>query len=179
MKDTTILFLDIDGVLNSDEHDAKQPGGLPGGEPGLWEEPSKGTLRWCPMMVARVRRIVARSDCHIVMSTSWRGYPTEHASWKWKQMFAVYGWTDAPVIGETPPGKPRKFSQYLNGEQSFRGDEIAAWLKQHGPVRAYVCLDDHANFHPKQPLVQTDPRVGLQDEQVERCIEILNKDRAA
>lgn len=170
-----VLFLDIDGVLNSNEHDKTMPNGKAGHAPGLWEDATQDIVRWCPMMLARLRRIVARTDCRIVISSNWRvHYPPAHMVWKWKQMFGVYGWTDAPVIGATLK-LPQKFGQVLNGEQTFRGEEVRLWIKEYGPVPAYVCLDDHENFYPKQPLVQTDPDVGLQDEQVERCIEILNR----
>jgi len=174
MKDQSVLFLDIDGVLNSDEYDG---GAHRGGEPGLWENPTVETICWDPMAVARLRRIVARTGCAIVISSAWRGYPEAHSVWKWKQIFGCYGWHDVPVIGETPrlPATGPYLSDLI--ESSFRGDEVLAWLKDNGPVRAYVCLDDHDDFHPKQPLVRTTIESGLQDDHVERAIEILNKDR--
>ena len=168
-----ILFLDVDGVLNSKDHDKQV--GRPDPHPrlGLWEDATQQKLLWCPMMVARVRRIVARTGCDIVISSDWRGYPASHARWKWQQMFGCYGWPDAPVVGETPDLQTAEMK--LRRERAFRGDEVDKWLKSNDPVQAFVCLDDKPTFHRWQPLVRTDEQFGLQDEHVERSIEILNR----
>jgi hypothetical protein len=164
-----VLFLDIDGVLNSLDIASRVGFGYP---PETDKLSTKESLRWCPMMVARLRRIVARTDCDIVIMSSWRGYGADCRK-KWQEMFACYDWPDCPVIGETPDLAQQRHQTglYL---ACVRGKEVLTWLSYHPEVLFYVCLDDENQFLPSQPFVQTTIDVGLQDEQVERCIEILN-----
>lgn len=166
-----ILFLDIDGVLNSVEV-AKAVGRF-GFPPGVDTPATRDNLAWCPMMVARLRRIVARTGCGIVIMSSWRGYGVK-ARQKWREMFACYDWPDFPVIDETPD-----LSIYRPASGIFtaplRGQEVSSWLGAKHWIPAYVCLDDGNDFLEGQPFVQTSMEYGLQDEHVERCIEILNR----
>lgn len=43
----------------------------------------------------------------------------------------------------------------------FRGNEIAAWMKNHPEVSSYVILDDCDDFYEYQPLVRTSMREGF------------------
>src|SRR5262245_42052766 len=129
---TRILFLDIDGVLNSIEH-FRRVGGA--GCPPPLGQASLAQLKWCPLMVGRLRRIVEETRCQIVISSSWRGYG-EQAIAQWQRMFACYDWPDAPVIGETPTlNEPDRM-------EPLRGHEVERWLLCAPHVDRYVCLDD-------------------------------------
>jgi HAD domain in Swiss Army Knife RNA repair proteins len=165
-----VLFLDIDGVLNSVEHADKV--GRFGWPPMLETPATREQLAWWPMMVARLRRIVARTHCGVVIMSSWRGYGS-HARKKWREMFTCYDWPDFPVIDETPD-----LSVYRSASGIFtaplRGQEVSSWLQGKPWIPSYVCLDDSDDFLKGQPFVQTSMQFGLQDEQVERCVEILN-----
>ena len=164
-----ILFLDIDGVLNSLEW--CQAGNGFGHPPRLRERCTKELLRWCPAMVKRLRRIVEETGAHIVVSSSWRGYGA-HAVRKWRAMFAVYGWRNAPVIGETPDLALRsKGGIYV---AHIRGDEVQAWIDEHPHVvEQFLCLDDDKDFHPHQPLKQTSMEYGLTHQDACECIRML------
>lgn len=87
-------------------------------------------------------------------------------------MFAVYGWRNAPVIGETPDlsnAQPRGVYVAVK-----RGEEVAAWLKAHAHVvDRFVCVDDGDDFLPDQPLVLTSMEQGLTDERADACIRAL------
>ena len=161
-----ILFLDIDGVLNSIEHIMKVGAGCP----PLLGQASPASLKWCPEMVGRLGRIVDETGCEIVISSSWRGYG-EHAIAQWRRMFACYGWPDVPVIGETP----RLSAAQPADTTPCRGREIATWMLTAPPVDRYVCLDDSEEFLPHQPLVQTSGELGLTDAEATRCIALLGR----
>lgn len=164
-----VLFLDIDGVLNSLEW-CKAGNGF-GCPPGKRTRCSKERLKWCPDMVKRLRRVVETTGANIVISSSWRGYG-ESAIRKWRAMFAVYGWCNAPVIGETPDlsnAQPRGVYVAVK-----RGEEVAAWLKDHQHVVSFVCVDDGDDFLPGQPLVLTSMELGLTEQDARECIELLS-----
>ncbi|MGH7744562.1 MAG: HAD domain-containing protein [Candidatus Dormibacteria bacterium] len=152
-----VLFLDFDGVLNSN----------------VWFKANKDAIlaqttflardaaEIDPIALARVRRVVELTGAQIVVSSSWRiGNPIDRL----REIIKEAGWPDAPIIGVTP--WPRN--------TTFRGDEVALWLKQHPKVTKFVCLDDDGDFHPDQSLVQTSWDDGIQECHVERMIELLN-----
>jgi hypothetical protein len=152
-----ILFLDIDGVLNSD----------------AWVRQCIGTGKsaWHdmdPTAVRHLRRIVQTTKCDIVISSSWRCfYSLDEIAWTIKQ--AGWGSAPLPIIGETPqlPGP-----LLLGAVDDLRGREVEAWLQAHEHYR-YCILDDKEWFLPHQPLVLTDYRVGLTADDAERCITLL------
>lgn len=167
-----VLFLDIDGVLNSLEW-CKAGNGF-GFPPGRQQSCTKEKLRWCPAMVRRLRRVIDETGAHIVISSSWRGYGAG-AVRKWRAMFNVYGWRNAPVIGETPDLAAKQSNGIYVAMK--RGEEVAAWIKAHGHVvDRFVCVDDGDDFLPDQPLVLTDMETGLTDEAAAKCIELLGNE---
>lgn len=143
-----IIFLDFDGVLNSHE----------------WMEKTQKIHEmdhgWMHSIVdeeaaKRVKRIANATNAVIVVSSTWRRF---HSINKLQQILIDAG-CDTPVIGRTP---------ILN---SFRGNEIAQWLNENGPVEAFVILDDDCDMvHLNHKLVRTSTTRGLQDEHVELAI---------
>lgn len=171
-----VIFLDIDGVLNSIEWH-KQAGNGFGRPPGKRAPCTKERLRWCPEMVKRLKWIIDCTDAKIVISSSWRGYGAM-AVRKWRAMFRVYGWRNAPVIGETPALEHKTEGGILMVKT--RGDEVAAWLEAHPHVvDRFVCIDDGGDFRTDQPLVQTSMERGLTPDDAVRCIEMLSTVRAS
>lgn len=146
-----IIFLDIDGVLNSDAfYDRLLAAGEPIPRPPIDRE-----------AVARLERIVQATGAEIVLSTSWRGHP-DLPRW------LVERGCSAEVVGMTP---------VLRGD---RGREIAAWLRRNrfrrNPALAgpFAILDDGDDVGALAPwLVRTTPELGLQDGHVDRAIALL------
>jgi hypothetical protein len=61
--------------------------------------------------------------------------------------------------------------------QITRGHEIDFWLRKHPEVDRFVILDDSGDMAMhKNRLVQTDPDVGLVDEDVELAIRMMSWD---
>jgi hypothetical protein len=165
-----IVFLDIDGVLNNQLW-AQEIGGYGHGT-SRDGEPTVKSLKWDPNAVAALRKAIDATGAKIVISSSWRGYGKE-AVRKWQEMFAVYGWPEAPVIGETPDLTRQlgKSDIYVSVK---RGQEVEAWLAGHPePVEAFVCVDDDQDFLEGQPLAGIDNRYGMQWHDANRIINIL------
>lgn len=147
-----LLFLDIDGVMNSHH---------------LWhknkDKPKEAHTRWVdqidPDACRLMERVVKETDCRVIISSTWRRI---HPLAAIRGFFLHHGWK-APIVGKTP----------LLGD--FRGDEIDEYLKQSRRIPdSYVCIDDDSDFHPHQPLVRTTYAFGLTEELANQAIAILN-----
>jgi len=82
-------------------------------------------------------------------------------------MLHAHGFTGR-VVDKTPTLAPG----------ADRGEEIAAWLAEHG-VGGFVIIDDHVDMGElRSHLVQTDPARGLQPVDAARAIAILGRVQA-
>jgi hypothetical protein len=137
-----VLFLDIDGVLNSRKwYEAnKEAIAL---ESGIMY---RAAVELDPAACALVNGLCTEFSLAIVISSTWRRL---HTTREIQMMFASRG-LHAPIIGSTP--------QLRSG---FRGQEIEEWLYDHPGIKKYVILDDDGDFIFGQPLVQTDNRLGV------------------
>jgi hypothetical protein len=129
-----VLFLDIDGVLNS-LRSALVHKGFP-----FNFKDHRDRFDW--IAVGLIRRVCIESGAQIVLSSTWRTQYTYDE---------VARELDLPIVGATPK---------LNGP---RGLEINAWLSEHSEVESYVIVDDNADMLPEQGgrFVQTDMNEGL------------------
>lgn len=144
-----VLFLDVDGVLQSRRSIVAYGAG---GNP----------LRPYPMdevAVLLVRRTVEQTGAYLVLSSSWRGDgPACAAAW-----FALYGWYEAPIIGETPRRR----------RPERRGRCIQRWVDAHEPER-YVIVDDSGDMLSHQPFVHVDGREGYSYRDHRRAVDLLS-----
>lgn len=158
-----VLFLDLDGVLNSTRWAGSRP--VRGFIPPSTAREAIEEDRLDPACVARLQRIVVMSGASIVLSSSWRHrMPVGELV----ELFRRLGFPAAPVVGLTPslPGP--------------RGREVRAWMQGCAePVTSYVCLDDDADYEPGQCLIQVDAEVGLQDEDVRLCVEAFSTSKCS
>jgi hypothetical protein len=155
-----VIFLDIDGVLNSQEFLNKNKGAS-----GF----SAGRID--PELVARLNRIVQSTGAKIVISSTWRH---GKSVWELKHMLRSRGFQySSNIIDRTPIG------------MGIRGQEIQDWLEldperervdpNHDPVEAYVIIDDNNEMLPDQQdhMVHTNGQIGLTDEDVVEAISVL------
>ena len=130
-----VLFLDIDGVLNSIRTCTAT-----GAYPHDFDEKGKRRFDW--IAVSLIRKLCVDHDAKIVISSTWRTTysPTEIG----------LGLT-LPCIDRTP---------VLN---THRGVEIDTWLNSHPEVTHYAIVDDDSDmlFHQREYFVQTDAQEGL------------------
>lgn len=160
-----VIFLDFDGVLNSDRWLA-----VIGQE---WTAAGQGApiprpRHIDPAAVGLLNQLVDRTGAVVVVSSAWRTLGITECRAILRQRGCV-----ARVVGATPLFVPR---QRLS-ERVIRGREIRAWLSRRRKVERFVVLDDMgaAEFEGMwDSLVQTDGRKGLTQDDVERAVRILN-----
>ena len=108
-----VIFLDIDGVLNSDEYFDKIEGlNIEGIEKQIDVEKIK-----------LLKRAVEETGSNVVLSSSWRY--TRNAQYL-KQLLLQYG-----ILADSTPFMKNK-----------RGEEIKGWLEEHKDTEDFVILDD-------------------------------------
>ena len=143
-----IVFLDIDGVLNSIETIL-----------GPESEIRAGILD--SQLVGRLNRILSATGAAVVVSSTWRELFDVR---ELQRRLESYGFSGL-ILGTTP----------IRADND-REAEILAWLERHGPVR-FVILDDRTDFYDLAGrLVQTTLEKGLQDVHVDRAIELMDQE---
>ena len=158
-----VIFLDIDGVLNSEKFFGveSQPFRY---QKALSEKKSEDEISVIinidPNAVAWVNYIVSKTGAEVVISSTWRS--DYNIPFKMR-----YAGLLKPIYGITPFSKDR-----------HRGTEIQEWLNDHSEVTHYVILDDDNDMLEEQlnNFVQTDWLEGLNEECADKAVEILNKE---
>lgn len=150
-----VLFLDIDGVLNSGRFFREQYGQVDGRTSEAF-----AAAQVDPAAVALLNRILADAGADVVVSSTWR---LMHRLSDLRGILRSRGFTGR-IIGRTPNlgGKPR-------------GHEIQAWLvgRPEQPP-AFCILDDDAGMAHLAPfLVRTTFAEGLTEAHVARCVALL------
>lgn len=148
-----VIFLDFDGVLNSEKYV------LGCKEYGIVIDPSRMVL---------LKQIIDATDAKIVLSTSWREHwgttPAEcdGTGMLINDIFCKYG---LQIFDKTP-------MLYLSRET-----EIKAWLDEHDEAENFVVLDDmflSADFLDGHFIKTSYYFDGLDETDVEKAVEILN-----
>jgi hypothetical protein len=162
-----LLFLDIDGVLNSVQYYKKMK--------YVPQQPSVRTFRHMldESAVAHLQTIIDHTQCEVVITSTWRRiYELEEII----RIFEDAGLRmPVPFIGTTP---------IFHGSNMYgmrRGDEVRAWMNKlplRGVDRTYCCIDDGNGYLPTQNLVLVDNEYGIRAMDVERIVHILSARRA-
>lgn len=159
-----VIFLDVDGVLNSDFRSRKQ---IASGQ--LIDEER----------VQLLGELVRRTGAELVLHSGWRFWLDEHLRPirpEAQQLTALLKKHGMTLAGKTEDLSETK--SYLIPRLSLtKGDEILLWLQMHPKVKKYVILED-LDLHKlrlKPHHVQTDPCIGLTEEDVERAVAILGE----
>jgi len=161
-----IIFLDIDGVLNSTRFfEGPEFGYGPGA--GL----EFGASQIDPQAVEQLNNLIASTGAKVVLSTSWRHI------WDKSEI--------ARMLKQKGFQHPHSIIDITPSSMKPRGDEIEEWLDLEDERRriepgrsdiSFVIIDDSDEFHSsdlRERFVQTDPNVGLSDEDVSRAMSIL------
>lgn len=131
-----ILFLDIDGVLNSGRTFAAfgaYPLSVRGADRRMFDE----------VAISLVRGVVRAAGAKIILSSAWR--LTE-------DLQEMADGLDLPIIGKTP-----------HIPEACRGAEIDDWMRLNPGVERYAILEDLETMLPHQEpyVVRTSPQDGL------------------
>ena len=158
-----IIFLDIDGVLS----------------PRWWNSDKQSDNYGClfdAKAVANLAKIVEETDAEIVISSSWKDMGLVELQNMWR---------DRDLPGKIVDITPDYMSDELllkedSADMDYlyeRGSEIQGWLLLHGDdVSRYVIIDDMDDILPEQQshFVQTDPEVGITNDDVKKVVHLLN-----
>lgn len=133
-----IIFLDIDGVLNTGGADRLYP----------WVH-ELNHKNWHKSAVKRLDWLCKKTGAVVVISSTWRKF-SQDLDW-WNSEFYQAGARNIKVIGITP-----------DSHNGFRGGEVRIITRGlHMLVEKYVCIDDDSDFYPDQPRVRTKAFCGL------------------
>ena len=125
-----VIFLDVDGVLNTEECDNAPKEGEKGSEAFLYHENTPiPLLKRC---LDNLQFVLQQTDAKIVISSSWRLFP-ERLELLTKVLEALSPSEEPVVIGITPD---------LSNSWSGRGEEVRAWLEQNKNCSRFVVVDD-------------------------------------
>jgi hypothetical protein len=162
-----IIFLDIDGVLNTERWHCQTASNELQDEYGY---------KFDPVAVNNLSKIIEETGADIVISSSWKFMGLS----KMRKM-----WKDRKLPGKIIDITPNYMSDelLLNDESGstdylyIKGVEVKGWLALHGDdVSRYVIIDDIDDFLPEQQFhfVQTDPEVGITNDDVKKVVHLLN-----
>lgn len=164
-----VIFLDIDGVLNTKWWYTQMDRNTPKDQYGY---------AFDPKAVANLKKIVEETGSDIVISSSWKSFGFSELEEMWKDR-------DLPgkLIGITPNSVSDELllDADIDSIELFhiRGEEIKEWLTKHGKqISNYAIIDDMDNMLTEQQshFVQTNPEVGITEEDAGKTIAILNKE---
>jgi hypothetical protein len=169
-----IIFLDIDGTLNSRQYILQQG--------DLWDHPSNKYTpdgkfmqsEMDPLAVARLNRITDATGAKIVVISTWRlSYlDDDQGIYRLQDCLLSFGIT-GEIIGMTPEHVvPHGSILVANGH---RGTEVQTWLQEHPEVNSFIILDDETVMGYSDHQLKTEFETGLLDTHVEQVIALLGR----
>lgn len=152
-----IIFLDVDGVLNSQEDFLSLS----------HEELSEMPCEVFDRPLKLLKQIIDKTGAKVVISSSWRMTLFSGTAVLYNKLINKLGEFNIKPISVTP---------MLSGENKQRGDEIRAWLENNSDVTHFIILDDDSDMceFTENNLVQTTYEYGLREEHVKKAIKILS-----
>lgn len=149
-----VIFLDIDGVLNS-HRSAKALGGMP--FPGRSKD--RDWHLFDPVAVGLLRKVCEETGAVCVLSSSWR---MGMDSREMKDLSECLGVTIIGATKDTSYNEPR-------------GEQIAEWLERHPEVTRYAIIDDDGDMldEQKEFFAQTSFQEGMMFHHYMRLTHIL------
>jgi len=184
-----IIFLDIDGVLNSEMWYRSRFEQLDREE----ETGNYPYYEFDPILIDRLNRIIEETDAKVVVSSTWRiGRSVEDL----QNLLNKVGFK-GEIIDTTPHFHAKGEDNDDNpiGYTVPRGCEIEWWLKEKGKfqrinwsverqneylekalVKNYIILDDDSDmlYNQREHFIKTSGYWGLSENDVKTAIQILN-----
>lgn len=167
-----IIFLDFDGVLNTEHYQR-----LLSYQGKAWKD-EYGAL-FDPEAVLQLRRIVEATNADIVIESSWKFYGLEAMQEMWKERNLP-----GKILDITPSSVSDSWLMTANLDDidpalgHCKGMEIASWLSDNASKEArYVIIDDECVIMESQSphFLLADPYNGITAEIADKAISILNR----
>lgn len=162
-----VIFMDIDGVLNTERQQNRCRA------EGIAYVDGYG-FAFDPVAVAHLERIVNATGADIVISSSWKVWGLDAMQQMWDRRNLP-----GKVIDITPNTASDEMLLSIDLDMDIpavKGSEIREWLNTNGSqVTHYAILDDMDDMLPEQQphFVQTDPEIGITEDDAKRAIAIL------
>lgn len=181
----SLLFLDIDGVLNSIQYYKRLD--LQRRTNPEFIADANWSMRYRmidPLACEKLIHVIRETNCEIVISSTWRKSHDFIKDFRDNKMPEEI---IEAIIGSTGEywNLPH-FKQELKAKQKderetwYRGFEIASWLLAYGEKRGvtnFAIVDDDGDMWTLKPnWIHTRNSVGLQDHTAQKLIDMLNKD---
>ena len=173
-----VLFLDIDGVLNSDNWFGYRlyciKNNMYDRVLNFVDTNDENTEHKLTMIddraIANLNRIVEETGCKVVLSSSWRS--SRESENVFTQYILKLKGFKYELYDVTPSLWDKEF-----GTQ--RGEEIQSWVNKESEkneIESYVILDDDSDMLPEQinNFIHVDTNIGLTYSDVCKAIKILN-----
>ena len=174
-----VLFLDIDGVLNSENWFAYRIYCVKNNMFNILmnfvDTDDRNIKHKLTMLddraIANLNRIIEETGCKVVLSSSWRS-SIESENIFTQNLLKLKGFK-YEFYGVTP-------RLWFSDFSIRRGEEIKFWLDKESEkheIESFAILDDDSDMLPEQMnnFIHVDGQVGLTDRDVLTAIEILNK----
>lgn len=149
-----VVFLDFDGVLNNEimYH--------PGYDNKFKDEPYPISA-FDSNCIDKVNRLFQETGAKMVISSSWRIDELERIQNICSRLGLPTEFDRTPILLDK------------------RGKEIKQYLNKHPEIDNYVIFDDDSDMLPEQMehFIKCKEYTGITDEDIEKAIEILNKDK--
>lgn len=163
-----VLFLDFDGVLNSNRYYEQH------------KNDSETGVVIDPVRLGYLRQIVEATGAKIVLSTSWREHwqPDEASCGAaGREINRIFGEQGLSVYDKT---EGRQMGEKPYDARVERGGEITRWLEAHPQVTDYVVIDDMAfedGLFEGHNVRTAGYRGGLTEDDVREAIRLLNHEQ--
>ena len=172
-NDYPIIFLDFDGVLNTEKYYCELKG------KGLPSEDKYGQL-FDPEAVANLRKIIDATDARIVVSSSWRYMGLNVLQRMWYDRDLPGRIVDITPLHLLDDKLCDTDLTQVDMLSLCRGNEIKWYfnevLEANSDSHRFVIFDDLKEVLPElqDHFVRIDPIVGITDKDVENAIEVIN-----
>lgn len=149
-----VIFLDIDGVLNNEEHIVKIHN-LLGEEQYLDILRKIGELPFDYRSCKLLQEFIKETNAEVILSSTWRLNP--------ESINIIKRYAGIEIKDITPR------------LHSMRGEEIQQYLDNHKEITNYVILDDDSDMleSQKEHFVKVNNKVGLTIKEIIQCENIL------
>lgn len=154
-----VLFLDVDGVLNSNRH--------------LPDCIGRGGVGMATAHISQLARVLLETGAQVVVSSTWRLGGIGPGS-RFHRELSFHGDAGEFVLSRVIDRTVDGWTEFK--KTSIRGAEIQHWLDAHPEVESSVILDDDSDMGPvMHRLVQTSADEGLTAELADSAIEMLGR----
>ena len=157
-----VIFLDVDGVLNSEEFLKNNPDQL--------IDKNK---------VSILKNIIDKTGAVLVMTSTWKLWFDDNMMPRGgysKRFYDIFSLFDIKLFGKTPDFSTEEIKMTKTFSH-VKSKEIIQWLNSNKNVEQYIVIDDldlrdeEINKH----LVRTDGSIGITEEDAKRVIKMINR----